>query len=140
MKTFYLSHSRRWYTNEYLVSLTGGSSLSVDCFFVVVGILAGMKIKTDIVAPQGHEMQYSEAFFVLRRVQGICRRKFFDTSATLFSLDNTAIQSGAHLGNQIVYSASSLLSNANAVCAVVLYHQNIDHVYLIPTFGLINWD
>ena len=139
VKTFYLSHSRRWHTNEFLVSLTAGCPLSTDCFFVVVGILA-VKKKWDNVGPKSHDMQSSEVFFVLRRVQGLRQRKFFNTTATLFSLDNTTIQSGKHLGIQIVYSAKTLLTNANAVCAVVEYHQNSDHLFLIPTFGLINWD
>ena len=137
--TFYLSHSRRWHMNEFLVSLTAGSSLSPDCFFIIVGIISPPTCGRNKTSLQQDDKTAINAFFVLRRVLGLRQKKFFHKSATFFCLYKETVNSGNHLGMQLLYPVSTFLTPTNAICGVVQYHVSNDHVILIPSFGLINW-
>ena len=141
--TFNMCHSRRWHTNEFLVLLSAGCSLSTDCFFVLVGILSPVRKSSGAVpfseSTSVDRLASSDTFFVLRSVQTLRARQFFDQSATFYTLSTQTIKLNEHMGSQVVYSSSRLLSAQTAICPVTQYLVDPYHVVLIPTFGMIEF-
>ena len=140
VKTLNVAHSRRWHTNEYLVSLSAGCTVSADCFFLIVGILCHPSIIRNKAALSSSSNKPSNnSVLVLRSLKGLRSRQVFPNSATFFSVNKESVTSNNHIGTQSLYSTSTLLNSNNAICPVVQYNLNYDHIILIPSFGLVDW-
>ena len=137
VKSFNLAHSRRWHIGECLVSLSAGASLNSDCFFIIVAFLCPPRRNYSTLSVRKPENL--DSFFVLRQLCPLKSRTIFEDSATFYSMKLDTFKSNDHMGKQVLFSTSSLLSSTNAISAVVQYIVDPHQVLFIPLFGIVDF-